>query len=537
MLVLRILSLLFALTGTTCDATVNEGGAAPSVTLDYGTFAGFKNVTSGITRFLGIRYADAPTGNLRWRSPVSPPSQHLGAVDATGFGNACIAATQTEVTPGTSEDCLFGNVYVPINSNKSERKLPVLVYFHGGGFQGGSTHDISPDSLLQQPNPIIFVSFEYRVGQFGFLGGTRVKEDGMLNAGLLDQCAALRWVQLYISQFGGDERRVTIWGQSAGAGSTMFHLLGNGGNNEGLFRAAMGDSPSLSFLPSFTDAYVQGIFDQVSAFAGCGNETDATVMSCLRSASVSQLTLAGSQTVNSRPATLFTFAPIIDDSFLRERPVEAFASGHFAHIPVLFGSNTNEGSGWSASLHDASANTSMPNATSTTVYNFIRGQFTTFTRASFERAVAEFYPLSDFAGSFSLQGQQMYGEMRYICTAALITGTVSRSAKGIEGYHFHYDNPDLGSFHGSELTAFFTGTTHVMEEDQALFSAMQGYWTSFVASGRPGTSKGAPLWSPVAKSEGSPRILLHPGNTTLEGVHGLAERCAFWHSISRELKG
>lgn len=184
-------------------------------------------------------------------------------------------------------------------------------------------------------------------------------------------------------------------------------------------------------------------------------------MSCLRSASSSVLTLAGSKTISARTATLFTFAPIIDESFLSERPVGAFANGTFAHVPVLFGydivnlrfrpcsssvshrsSNTNEGSRWSATLRDASANTSMPNATETTVYNFIRGQYPDFTTTSFNRAVEELYPLEDFNGSFSLQGQQMYGEVRYICTAGLISGAVGERGEQV-AYQFRYDAKHL----------------------------------------------------------------------------------------------
>jgi len=116
----------------------------------------------------------------------------------------------------------------------------------------------------------------------------------------------------------------------------MFHLLGEGGDSGGLFRAAMGDSPSLSFLPTYTDTYVEAMFDQFASFAGCGGQGGG-VMKCLRSASGDKLALAGSQTIGARTSTISTFAPIIDDAFLKERPVEAFNNGHFAHIPVLFG--------------------------------------------------------------------------------------------------------------------------------------------------------------------------------------------------------
>ncbi|KAF8150598.1 alpha/beta-hydrolase [Crassisporium funariophilum] len=503
-----------------------------TVTLDYGTFDGLRNDSTGIIYFRGVRFADAPVGDLRWRAPVVPPTKDLGKVDATKFANECIQTTQTTVTTGTSEDCLFGNVFIPLNTNVNS-KLPVMVWFHGGGFQAGSTHDAPPELIMHSSaTPLIFVSFEYRLGQFGFLGGQQIHDNGALNAGLLDQRAALRWVKRYIHQFGGDSSQVTIWGESAGAGSTMFQLIGNGGNDEGLFRAAMGDSPSLSFVPAFDGTYDQGIFDQFASFAGCGNKGDST-LACLRSATSQTLTSAGSQLLDARPATLFVFAPILDGEFVQDRPVEAFKSGRFSRVPVLFGSNTNEGANWSASLSDPNANTSMPNATEATVLNFLRGQYASITEASVTQAI-QLYPLQDFNNSFSLQGQQMYGEARYICTAGMISGAVSSDRVS---FQFHYDNSHLGSNHGAELDAFFSPPANANSDDLAMFEAMREYWTSFVTTGKP-VSKNGIIWAPVSDtSTGSPRMLFHPGSLAAEKTSDvLTNRCAFWHSLSEEIQ-
>ncbi|KAF8895157.1 Alpha/Beta hydrolase protein [Infundibulicybe gibba] len=480
-----------------------------------GTFTGQENTTSGIISFRGVRFADAPVGNLRWRAPVSPPSAHLGNVDATKFADICIQTTQQTPNAQSSEDCLFGNVNIPIGTKEAD-KLPVMVWFHGGGFQAGSTHDAPPEFLMgSSAEPLIFVSFEYRLGQFGFLVLRRrnsCRSDGALNAGLLDQRAALRWVQRYIPQFGGDPSRVTIWGESAGAGSTMFQLLGNGGDNEGLFRAAMGDSPSLNFPPLFNSAYDEGIFEQFATLAGCS--IGQKVMPCLRAASSAALISAGSSTIGARTDTLFVFAPFVDGSFVKEQPVEAFRNGHFARVPVLFGSNTNEGAHWSASLPDGAANTSMPNATEQTVFNFIKGQYPSFTTESFNEAVSKHYPLGTFNGSFSLQGQQMYGEMRYICTAGLIAGAAR--AQGVRPSN------------SSKETRRRRGHQFVR--------SMREYWTSFVTSGVP-TAKGAARWTTsTASVDGSPRMLLHPGGIAMERItDALDERCSFWHDLSAEL--
>lgn len=174
-------------------------------------------------------------------------------------------------------------------------------------------------------------------------------------------------------------------------------------------------------------------------------------MKCLRHADGKTLQKAGHATIQARPATLFLFAPVVDEVFLTERPVEAFSKGNFAHVPVLFGcvmlvclpwlktflllrrSNTGEDANWSGSLSDPSANTSEANSTETTVFNFLRGQFASLTKESFQKAV-KFYPLADYDKSYSKQGQKMYAEMRYICTAQLITGGANKAGVKSFGY-------------------------------------------------------------------------------------------------------
>ncbi|KAJ7983156.1 Alpha/Beta hydrolase protein [Mycena polygramma] len=507
-----------------------NAAALSSVTLDYGTFTGLTNATNGIIYFRGIRYADPPVGALRWRAPVSPPSTHLGHVNATTFGFACIATTQKNSGATTDEDCLFGNVYLPI-ATTAESKLPVLVYFHGGGFESGRSSDAPPENiLLSSAEPLIFVTFEYRLGQFGFLAGTPVQRDGQLNAGLLDQRAALQWVQKYIGEFGGDPSRTSIWGQSAGSASVMYHLIAEGGLNKNLFQRAMADSPPSIALAHYTDAFVENTFTEFAGLAGCGaSDVGSAIMACLRAASTATIATAGAKTLTNLTSSLFPIGPILDDSFLTERPVEAFRNGHFIRVPLLAGSDTDEGSKWSASLPNPAANTSSPDATETTVYNFIAGQYPTLSRTSFQPALDTYYPLADYNGSFSLQGQQIYGEMsQYPMLLKLYVRTLNRT------YH-SWDNPTLGSNHADELDAFFNGDEVFDPADEALVTAMRQYWTSFATSGVP-AAKRSPSWASASSSNGSPRILLHPGNVTMENVSdALSARCAFWSGLASEL--
>ncbi|PPQ63606.1 hypothetical protein CVT24_004466 [Panaeolus cyanescens] len=503
-----------------------------TVSLDYVTLNGVQNASTGIISFRGIPYADPPVGNLRWRAPVSPPSKNLGTIEATEFGKACVRASQITVATQTSEDCLFGNVYIPINTQTTD-KLPVLVWFHGGGFQSGSSHTAPPELILQtSAKPLILVSFDYRLGQFGFLGGSQIAADGDINAGLLDQRAALQWVQRYIPNFGGDPGRVTLWGQSAGAGSAMFHMMANDGDNQGLFHSVIAESPPFGYTPNNTDAHVQNIFNDFATNAGCSIKGTKT-MSCLRNLTSKQLAVAGNKTLNSRPATLFVFGPIVDGTYVQRRPFQAFSTGLFSHVPLLVGSNTNEGANWSATLEDPAANTSMPNANETTVFNFMNGQYPTLTQDTINEAFS-FYPLDDYQGSFSLQGQQMYGEVRYICSSGSLATDITLF--GNKSYRFHYDNPHLGSNHHDELDAQFDPPDDSDDSDLALFEDMRQYWTSFVTDGMP-SSISNPSWMPVDTLIGSPRILLQPNNIVMEDVdNSLADRCDFWNSKAQEMQ-
>jgi len=264
-------------------------------------------------------------------------------------------------------------------------------------------------------------------------------------------------------------------------------------------------------------------------------------MGCLRAQISSTLARAGSATIATRPTTLFVFAPTLDGAFLATRPVAAFTSGRFARVPVLFGSNTDEGQQWALTL-PPEADPRTPNATETTSFNMITGQFPNVTRASFDQAL-ELYPISDYNNSLERQLGQMYGEIRYICTALLITGGAAEV--GLDSFHYHYDDARLGSsalvngtLHGADLQAFYSSSvpfTTPDSDDLALFVAMREYWTSFVTGLAP-VAGATPKWPTVETAIGSPRLLLHPGDIQQETItSALKTRCDFWHGLSDEL--
>ncbi|KAJ3103507.1 hypothetical protein HK100_004194, partial [Physocladia obscura] len=178
-------------------ATVNVSGQ--SVSLDYGTFVGA--TASGVTSFLGIPYAAAPIGDLRFKPPQAP-STISGITHATSFSDACIP--DTGIASGFSEDCLYLNVYAPSDASSSNT-YPVVVWVFGGSFNSGSANLPEYDGtsfIHAMPTKAVVVTFNYRLAYFGFLASADLKEEGSLNAGLLDQAAVFKWTRKYIDSFG-----------------------------------------------------------------------------------------------------------------------------------------------------------------------------------------------------------------------------------------------------------------------------------------------------------------------------------------------
>jgi len=231
----------------------------------------------GIESFLGIPYAAPPVGDLRWRPPqaVAPWS---GIRDATAYGNRCAQLASTNGAQSLTEDCLFLNVQRPAGASPRSR-LPVFVFFHGGGYVNGSSDQHDGTALARQGR-IITVTVNYRPGVFGALAHPALTAEGhgdSGNYGFLDQQASLRWVQHRIADFGGDRTRVTIGGHSSSAQQICSHLSAPG--SRGLFGAAIIESGPGCFAQPLAEAEQAG--SAIAASVGCPDGGD--VPACLRS--------------------------------------------------------------------------------------------------------------------------------------------------------------------------------------------------------------------------------------------------------------
>ncbi|KAJ7189504.1 Alpha/Beta hydrolase protein, partial [Mycena pura] len=321
-------------------------GAGPVVNLGYATYEGAVDPALNITTFLGIRYAAPAIGNLRFRAP-QPPAPVSGVQEAKTQPDQCwqtlvngLATTNPyranplnarEVSDVSSEDCLFLSVYYPSDAvGVPVGGLPTVVWIHTGGhvlYLWGSSSQYRGTDLIKQSNRgIVVVTIQYRLGLFGFLAGSAIKNNGTLNAGLLDQEFALRWVNKHISKFGGDPSKVTIWGQSAGAGSVLQHVIANNGQTKPqLFRTAMTSS---TFVPSqyhYNERIPELIYSQVVAQTNCTSAADS--LACLRTADVAALQNANAQISRSAFFETYTFAPVVDGEFIAQRPTQALAQG------------------------------------------------------------------------------------------------------------------------------------------------------------------------------------------------------------------
>ncbi|KAK0541168.1 hypothetical protein OC842_000127 [Tilletia horrida] len=309
---------------------------------DQGTFIG--NVVGDQEQYYGIPFAEPPA-RFKQPQPVQPYSG-VGPRDATQTGHVCWQSGSGYKPPVLDEDCLVLNIYKPASATASS-KLPVMVWIYGGGWQVGSS--ISPttnatalvDASIASQQPIIFVSIQYRVGVFGFIGGKDAAAAAQagtvdLNAGLYDQRQALRWIQKYISYFGGDPTRVTAFGQSAGAASVSTHMIANGGQLGGLFSGAIMQSGSASNYPRFYpgDDRPQQIYSDLLAASNCAD------LACLQNLDASMLNQAQAAVIKT---WVSAFVPVIDPYFYPTTPSFAFKTGAMADIPFITGTCLDDG--------------------------------------------------------------------------------------------------------------------------------------------------------------------------------------------------
>jgi para-nitrobenzyl esterase len=454
-----------------------------------------------VATYKGIPYAKPPVGDLRWRAPV-PASGWTGVRDASAYGAACIQPPSSPTglyyggMAATSEDCLTLNVWAPVGA----RKLPVMVWIHGGALVGGSSSEPLYDGVKLARQGIVLVSINYRLGLLGFLAHPALSAESPQhlsgNYGLLDQIAALHWVRDNIAAFGGDPAKVTIAGESAG-GLSVIALLASP-QARGLFSKAISQS---GYLPSY-----RALHDETrglpSSEAGGLELTKAAGVApnaaALRAADPAILFKAGL-------ATGWQPEPVIDGFVLKRQMAETFARGEQARVPVLAGFNEGE---------IRSLLFLMPKAPDS------QSAYLADVRRRFGAAAPAFlavYPGADpKADVMASIRDGLYGwAAQYVVRR--------QAAAGQPAYLYFFEHStqaerarDLAAFHASELPYIFgqVGASATLgpnwprppltEAESRLSDAMMGYWASFVKTGTPVASGEVP-WPRY--TAGNPRYL------------------------------
>ncbi len=288
-----------------------------------------------VDAYLGIPYAEPPTGANRWRPP-NPPAEHDDVLEATAFGAICPQVEPSPKKVAQSEDCLSLNVWTPHSgSTGTESALPVMVFIHGGSFiDSGSSLPVYDGRYLAATGRVVVVTLNYRLGALGFLAGI---DDLAGNYGFLDQQFALRWVRDNIARFGGDPQKVTLFGQSAGAMSVGLHLVAPGSRD--LFRAAIMESNPYG-IPFKTPDMAVRFANSLRLKLGCLLDS----LACLRRQSAEAIVSEQSSLMLTIDTALSGFAgelawgPVVDGTVIPSQPVATRIDK-----PVLLGTNLNEG--------------------------------------------------------------------------------------------------------------------------------------------------------------------------------------------------
>lgn len=435
--------------------------------------------------FRGIPYAVPPVGDLRWRAP-QPVSSWRTVLDADRFGPDCMQipfkGDAAPLAGKLSEDCLYLNVWTPVADHGFPGKRPVMVWIHGGGFvNGGSSAPVFSGQAFAESG-VVFVSFNYRLGRFGFFAHPSLTLDAegapTGNYGLLDQIAALSWVRENIAAFGGDPDNITIFGESAGGMSV--HALVTTPLARNLFHKAIvmsGGGRELKGAPA-TAAEAEAIgvgFARESGIMGEGADALAALRALPADSVMSGLNLL----------SLFgtkDFTPLhVDGKIVRRTIDAAYACGDGAAVPMIIGANDADGFFFRGTLDQAYA-----------------------PLADVRPEAERIYDPEDGKDAVRI-GVAISADMSFLEPVRHIARIVEGRGQSVFAYRFGYVPEYLramvpGAFHATELPFFF-GTVDVRHgdgvtaSDRAAARLAHEYWINFAKSGIPSSREGG-LWSP-----------------------------------------
>ncbi|GAB2563520.1 carboxylesterase/lipase family protein [Nocardia heshunensis] len=499
------------------NPSVARAAPAPDVvTVDSGALHGV--VAPDYRLFNGIPYAAPPVGDLRWRPP-QPVAPWPGVREARDAGPTCPQTTGLGGPRSTNEDCLSLNVWTPLTLPADGRALPVMVWLHGGSLQVGTGSMYGAAPLVSQPDgDAIVVTINYRLGTLGFLAASALDEGaGAGDYGLMDQQAALRWVQRNIVAFGGDPGLVTVAGESAGGISICAQMAAPG--SAGLFKAAVLQSgpctdQALPAAKRAGDAWAAGV--------GCAGPDTAA---CLRALPVDTL-------IDRAPDTA---SVVYGNDFLPQSPTALVKSGGLMRIPTIIGSNHDEMALWVWMKYGNPLGPRLDAAD----YPRVLGAQLSLDGDRLDQALRE-YPLSDYAQPAVALTRGWTDKV--VCNLIDQVRDISRRNPT---YVYQFDDlaalapPSsfpMGAYHASELPSLFDLAqsgwflhTAMTPDQQRLQAEMRRYWTRFITAGTPDPQGLPPIpqYSPADPTY----ISFRPTGNQLTDTFAADHHCAFWNTL------
>jgi carboxylesterase type B len=478
-----------------------------------------------VDAFLGIPYAAPPVADRRWRPP-QPVESWNDIREANAFGAYCAATKSTNGPRSEAEDCLFINVWRP-SDVPADARLPVYVFIHGGGFINGSSNQADMTEIVERTG-VVGVSFNYRLGALGFFSHPDVAKDSG-DFGLMDQQAALRWVQENIAAFGGDPARVTLGGESAGGYSVCAQLAAPG--SAGLFAQAMMQSGTCASIPL---AQAQKNAADIADAVGCKGPDAAE---CLRAVPVGKLI-----DVPYPPFGGVVALPTNGTALLPVAPRKAVADGSFARVPIVIGANRDEGRTFrqgDIGLQEADYAKWVKGAFAEKSDNVLAqypwpGNADKYTAAYLSGAI-----FTDSGYAFGIGGcptlKLMQDFAKYTPVYAYEFG--HRTGPGLTREHGAFE---WGAGHAAELAYLFPSFNNgepiaplFNAGERALADSMKGAWGAFVRQGVPSDRTDAP-W-PVFNAAGQLKSLRtnHQSFVISSDEFGREHNCKFWEENGR----
>ncbi|KAI0459377.1 carboxylesterase [Xylaria acuta] len=543
---------MLSLIGAICLSLLARVGDSQVLTaaLDYGTFQGAFDPVCNISYWQKIPFAAPPIDQNRFRVPQPPLPITHGVYDSSQTFDMC-----PQRTVNGSEDCLYLGLYGRPWTRGAPLR-PVVVTFYGGGFiQGSASFTLPPSAYpilnVSDASNMMFVYPNYRVNAFGFLPGREVAEDPFsdANAGLLDQAMALRWTRTYISHFGGDPDRITVWGQSAGGGSVLAQAIANhessakgrnrddGKAKKPLFRQALASSPFWPKTYRVDAPEAQWRYDTLANLTGCAGPES---LKCLKSADVQKIRDASLAIVDSHKYTTSTFewGPVIDGVFLREPLSAATARRKKGSIVAGYGMyNTHEGENFVPPGLKSVSDTGAPpfnNASAASFDQWVSGYLPTLSRSRLDKLKEELYPevgsaehVAGYNDTFTRAGL-IYRDSTLACPAYWMAGSAT-------------DGGWIGEYtiapaqHASDV--YWWNTVNSAQQlDPLHYKGYAGALASFFMTGDPNALKltGTDVSGLPDLKTGQEWVIDGAGFASAKLVQ-LKERCAFWEEVALEV--